>query len=147
MKNPFSDHVFPAAVEKIQRQCREKFSLKGSEEMGTIPSKEEIWQVILDVHQTGLKNRDYNAYNWDKIVNEAANALGVRGNIDIEKLVMKNCNPPAVKGYEDGKELLEWLEEKKSVNEIAAITNGFNKYQAPVMQALFITMSLFLISL
>lgn len=138
MENPFIDHVFPAITTRLQELWKSRTDQRAAFRKETVeasgPTEEEIWDIILNKHQAKLKAANYRAYDWDLITKETAETLGIEAEIEVAELVKKNCTPPAIKSYRDGRDLLCWLRKKDFL--LLAITNGFAKYQEPVLKAL-----------
>ncbi|WP_054949145.1 HAD family hydrolase [Numidum massiliense] len=97
---------------------------------------EEIREKIFNEHKRRMRAREWvAAYDWDDIVQQCVAKLGLQLTIDVASLVKKHALPPKIYLLEDGvHDVLKAL--KKSGYRLAVVTNGFYKYQAPVMEAL-----------
>jgi FMN phosphatase YigB (HAD superfamily) len=74
------------------------------------------------------------AYDWDGIVAAVGRRLSFQGNIDVAELVRENCTPEHIHSYPGVHETLAQL--KEAGHALVALTNGFAKYQVPVLEAL-----------
>lgn len=130
MENPFSDGVFPEIKDILYNEYKNLINKgKSEEEIKTL-----IWQNILDEYKKYSSKNSYRAYDWDMIIRNVSNNLGLNIDINIIQLVQKYCLSPYIKRYKDGAELLEKL--NKQNHKLKVITNGFYKYQYPVMKSL-----------
>ncbi|HHT68693.1 MAG TPA: HAD family hydrolase [Firmicutes bacterium] len=121
MKNPFSTGVFP----EVTRRIGEKTGL----------SHQQILEpIIAEARSRMALGKMVDAYNWDEIVSLVARRLGFTEPIDIAALVRRFSVPGHIYVYPEVPETLEFL---RSVNHnLVVLTNGFRKYQLPVLQAL-----------
>lgn len=121
MQNPFVGHVFP----EIERLASQR-----------VGRDEHVLDGILYEHAKRIsENRLVEAYDWDGIVSMYLETKKINHSIDIEKIVCQFCKVPAIYLLEDGViELLQSLKVKGF--SLAAVTNGYLKYQKPVMKAL-----------
>ncbi|MFC4409604.1 HAD family hydrolase [Chungangia koreensis] len=124
MQNPFVGQVFP----EIERLVLEKVGGIGN-----------VLPDILAEHTLRIDaNRWVEAYDWDDIVSTFLRKNNISDSIDIEKIVCQYCHAPSIYLLED--EVIEVLNTlKKSGYALAAVTNGYLKYQKPVMDALQLT--------
>lgn len=103
-----------------------------------VPDHEaRLWIVgkIYDRHRELLMAEDWVASSdWDGIVNHVAKQLGYEGEIDVAGLVRKYARPPYIAAYPDAVPTLSWLRER--AKRLFWISNGFARYQVPVMEAL-----------
>lgn len=120
MQNPFGKWVFPHIDQKMNQ-----FGLK-----------EGIRQEIIKEHQQRMKEqKERDAYDWDDIVKVVLQRKNIEVNIDVEFLVQQNAHYPKVWLLED--QTLTVLKQlKKKGYLLGVVTNGFYKYQFPVMEAL-----------
>lgn len=126
MENPFGNGVFPEVKEIIQSAY---YSKKGKQ-----LEKAEIMNMIRGKFELYLNKEPYLAYDWDFIINDVIKDLGLDLKIDIVELVEKFSCEPYIKVYQDGINILNWLESRDY--ELIVVTNGFYKYQFPVLKAL-----------
>ncbi len=121
MKNPFSTGVFPAVTGLIGQ--------------ATGLSHGEIMKLIIGEAKSrmGLGNM-VAAYDWDDIVNLVAGRLGYNESIDVAALVRKYCTPEHIYAYPEVPETLKRL--STEIYPLVVLTNGFRKYQLPVLEAL-----------
>lgn len=121
MKNPFSTGVFPAVTGLIGQASG--------------LSHGEIMKLIIGEAKSrmGLGNM-VAAYDWDDIVNLVAGSLGYREPIDVAALVRQHCTPEHIFAYPEVAETLAHL--KTTPHPLLVLTNGFRKYQLPVLEAL-----------
>lgn len=123
MQNPFVNHVFPEIVRLVKEQDS---------------SIENVLQDIISEHMSRMEaSRFVEAYDWDEIVSVYLAGKGLSP-IHVEKIVCQFCSEPAIYLLED--EVLGVLEGLKAKGYfLAAVTNGYMKYQLPVMDALKLT--------
>lgn len=124
MQNPFIEWVFP----EIEKIVNEKTKLN-------INTKE---QLILEHENLMKKGLIVEAYDWDEIVISVLKKNDININIDVEELVIKHSIHPKVYLLED--DILNVLDNLKGKGyKLAIITNGYYKYQFPVIQKLGLT--------
>ncbi len=126
MENPFAKGVFPEIRDKISRW---HLSCKGRE-----LSEDEIGELIREEFRRCWQQEAYRAYDWDRIISRVLDRLELNRTIDVVELVEKYCREPYIHRYPDGKKILDWLE--RFDIPLMVITNGFYRYQYPVLQAL-----------
>ncbi|KMZ43022.1 MULTISPECIES: HAD family hydrolase [Bacillales] len=121
MQNPFGAWVFPEIARVISSQLGREHDI--------------VSEMVAEHEQRMSQKRYVGAYDWDDILASRCAAWSIEKMIDIESLVRKHSVVPKVKLLEDG--ILQKLEEiKKRGFSLAVVTNGFYKFQAPVMEAL-----------
>lgn len=121
MQNPFGAWVFPEIARVISGQLGREHDM--------------VSEMVAEHEQRMSQERYVEAYDWDDILVSRCNALCIEKKIDIESLVRKHSVMPKVNLLEDG--IPQILEEiKKRGFSLAVVTNGFYKFQAPVMEAL-----------
>ncbi|MGM0437365.1 MAG: HAD family hydrolase [Bacillota bacterium] len=133
MENPFSKGVFPEIKEILYNEYKENLLLKKPEKSEN-EIKNIIWQNIIEEYKKYSKKSSYKAYDWDMIIKNVSSNLGLKIDIDVANLVKKYCSSPYIKKYMDGVKLLKKLNRKK--HELKIITNGYYKYQFPVVKKL-----------
>lgn len=133
MENPFQKGVFVEIKDILFQQYNDKYEKK-VKNMSRIEIKTLIWEKIITEYKNYSSQNSYKAYDWDLIVEKAAKSLNLKSEIDVAYLVEKYCKKPYIKSYSDGEKLLEYLKNKN--NNLKIITNGYYKYQFPVLQAL-----------
>lgn len=121
MQNPFVSAVFPEIYDLINQQLVEPI---------------DVTSLLVKKH---LKRRNagkfFEAYDWDNVVAELIDDLNLSLKINVTEIVKKHCVTPHILLLEDSiVESLISLKEKGY--SLAAVTNGFLKYQYPVMEAL-----------
>ncbi|MCT1902406.1 HAD family hydrolase [Oceanobacillus sojae] len=121
MRNPFGKWVFPDVVNMLKKET---------------DTEEDILNLIVSEHlQRMSEERFLEAYDWDDIITDVTGNLGAGSAIDIEKMVIKHSESPKIYLLEDN--MLDHLEQiKKKGFDLAAATNGYAKYQLPVLQKL-----------
>ncbi|MFC8689135.1 HAD family hydrolase [Brevibacillus porteri] len=121
MQNPFGAWVFPEIAHVIT---------------GQLGREHDIVSEMVTEHERRMSQGRYvEAYDWDDILVSRCNVLRIEKKLDIESLVRKHSVMPKVNLLEDG--ILQMLEEtKKRGFSLAVVTNGFYKFQAPVMETL-----------
>jgi putative hydrolase of the HAD superfamily len=124
MQNPFAKWVFPEVEELIASRLQRPF-----------PATE----ALVREHELRMRhNRTVDAYDWDGIVRQLLNELQIDMEIDIERLVRKHAAPPKIHLLEPS--VIPTLRQLKERGfSLAAVTNGFYKYQYPVMKELGIS--------
>ena len=121
MKNPFSTGVFPEVTGRI----REGTGLSQKEVMG---------EIIGEAKSRMGQGRIVDAYDWDDIIALVGQKLGFSGSIDVAELVRKYCTPEHIYTYPEVPETLKTL--RQAGYPLVVLTNGFRKYQLPVLRAL-----------
>ena len=121
MQNPFSKWVFP-----------EIESLVASH----ITLDDGIFPEIRKEHKNRLKeNKDVAAYDWDGILEQILLEQNIPLTINIAELVQKHAEDPKVYLLENNT-LTVLAELKKKGFSLGVVTNGYYKYQYPVMEAI-----------
>lgn len=121
MQNPFKKHVFPEIIASIENSYRQEI---------------DVMDLIYDEHLLRMSNnRVLESYDWDDIVNELITKLKLHLQIDVEKIVVNHSTSPKIYLLEE--DMLESLEKMRQVGySLAAATNGYYKYQIPVIEEL-----------
>ena len=128
-QNPFGKGVFPEVCGKIGETLVSREGLTVDEAAKTVMT------MIRDEAKRRLTSRDYvGAYDWDDIVLVAAKAAGSPARFDVEQLVVKYCTPDYIFPYPYAFEVLSELSGLGV--RLAVVTNGFYKYQNPVMEGI-----------
>ncbi|WP_252502228.1 HAD family hydrolase [Sporosarcina sp. Marseille-Q4943] len=124
MQNPFVGHVFP----EIERRILLENKLL-----------ENIIGEIVKEHETRLQDgRTAEAYDWDDIVMNYIEANYLKSSINVEEILRGFCEEPNVYLLEES--ICEVLFELRQKGfSLAVVTNGFTKYQLPVMDVLKLT--------
>lgn len=120
MQNPFGKWVFPE-VENL---------------VSSYHIKDGILKKVREEHRSRMeKQRLRDAYDWDNIINQILKEESIQLEINIESLVRKHSIPPKVYLLEEN--LLNTLQLVKQEGfSLGVVTNGFYKYQFPVMEAI-----------
>ncbi|WP_047983614.1 HAD family hydrolase [Ornithinibacillus californiensis] len=123
MQNPFGEWVFP----EIERVFAESVN------------NQRIFPALVEEHRNRMASGNIvEAYDWDDIVREAFTRYGVSVQVDVAKLVRQHSVPPKV--YLLEADVIDaMLVLRNSGYAIATVTNGFEKYQKPVMDVLGLT--------
>ncbi|MDQ0178341.1 HAD family hydrolase [Bacillus chungangensis] len=124
MQNPFIDHVFVEIEKTILAHCE---------------TCHAVTAALFAEHEKRMKMKNIAAaYNWDDIVHHYLSANNIACSIDVEALVQKHSKQPKVYLLENN--ILETLDQLVFNGfSLAVITNGFKKYQLPVMDELGLT--------
>ncbi len=124
MQNPFVDHVFPEIAKRILQKNNKLENIVG--------------QLVYE-HETRLKDgRTAVAYDWDDIVEHYLRLNKLNASIDVEKILKEFCKEPNIYLLEE--QVYQVLADlRKSGFSLAVVTNGFSKYQLPVMNVLRLT--------
>lgn len=121
MLNPFGSGVFPHVRKFIAEQS-------GVEQS-------EVRQAILEEARTRQRNGlMVESYDWDDIITKVAADFGVTWTESIGSLVEYYSHEPHIRRYPGAFELLSELDEKGY--HLCSLTNGYHKYQYPVLRAL-----------
>lgn len=121
MQNPFVGHVFPELEELLGKVIKREMNVK---------------EALVAEHELRMSEERYvEAYDWDDIVQTVLQREGVSMKVDVEQMVLKHCVAPKVYLLEEGiPQVLGQLKEQGY--RLAVATNGFMKYQAPVLKAI-----------
>jgi len=154
MQNPFRQGVFPHVVRALEPYV----SAIAARETGVDPKRLVLQLIIDEARQRLLDGHMVEAYDWDDIVARVAaglasqaGALSARSaalsgapsaarlpetpRFDIAALVRHYCTVPGmIARLEGAYEALNTL--KSAGYTLAVVTNGYLKYQAPVLEAL-----------
>ncbi|NOU93917.1 HAD-IA family hydrolase [Paenibacillus sp. LMG 31456] len=124
MQNPFGSWIFPE-IEGILS--------------GELNSPYEAKKELLAKHESLLlSGQIVAAYDWDSIVKGLSQELGLNRQFNIEEMVLKHSVWPKIYLLDDT--VLPALKRLKEEGySVAAVTNGYYKYQYPVMKALGLT--------
>lgn len=128
IQNPFLFGVYPDIRSRLRPLVRPEI-------IGDADPDRWLMKQIYTKHGQRLLAADWvAASDWDSIVNEVATELGYDERIDVTALVRHYARPPYIAAYQDVAAALEWLRE--NVRSLWWISNGFARYQIPVMEAL-----------
>lgn len=122
MQNPFGQWVFPEIEERLSLAAKRPVRLA---------------ETLMREHSRRLAGPSpaVAAYDWDGMVQELADSLQAEVSLNIEQLVRKHSAEPKISLLEPG--IIAVLETLKlNGYSLAAVTNGFYKYQFPVMEKL-----------
>lgn len=121
MKNPFSTGVFPEVTRRISQ--------------ATGLARQDIMTSIIEEAKSRMGlGKMVDAYNWDEIITLVARKLGFSEHIDVATLVRQFCTPDHIHAYPEVPETLRYL--STTEYPLVVLTNGFRKYQLPVLEAL-----------
>ncbi|MET3695756.1 HAD superfamily hydrolase (TIGR01549 family) [Bacillus oleivorans] len=121
MQNPFVEWVFPEIVTTVLENTEKPLNV--------------LDEIVGEHHRRMEGNHILAAYDWDHIVSQYLELHQISVEMNIEELVKKHSIHPKVYLLEDSViNVLTRLKEKGYL--LAAATNGYLKYQAPVMDAL-----------
>lgn len=121
MQNPFSKWVFPEIAAAV------------SDLLGK--THDTVTALTAEHEQRMGQGRYVEAYDWDEMLARLCQELGIVKPVDVEELVHKHNVTPKVYLLEEN--IPQVLQTIKAYGySLAAVTNGFYKYQAPVMQTL-----------
>lgn len=129
--NPFAKGVFPHVYGALADDAAKTFGCTPDE------TKERLRNVMMDLlRERFRRGRLVEAYDWDAIFAKMAEEVGHEGRFDVEQLV-KHYSSQA--GYIDYAfpsvpDVLAAL--KRAGHRVVALTNGFRKYQLPVLEQL-----------
>ncbi|WP_026691323.1 HAD-IA family hydrolase [Alteribacter aurantiacus] len=119
MQNPFGKYVFPEINKEVNR---------------LLEKEEDVTKLLVSTHQELMKQgKVKEAYDWDEILKWHITQMKLELAINIEELVIKHSvHPKVYKLEEDIVKTLNVLKEKGY--HLAVLTNGYYKYQAPVLK-------------
>lgn len=121
MKNPFSTGVFPTATKLIGQ-------------VSGLSHKEIMAEIIHEAKERMNQGDFVGAYDWDGIIAIVGEKLGYSSKIDVANLVKQFCTPDHIYTYPGVHETLQELKNREIL--MVALTNGFRKYQLPVLEKL-----------
>lgn len=127
--NPFGRGVFPEVCGKIGQTLVKD---KGVET--EIASKLVMKMIREEARRRLLAGAYVDAYDWDDIVRTVAEAVESPARLNVEQLVVKYCTPGYISSYPFAASTLTELSAQGV--RLAVVTNGFYKYQNPVMTGL-----------
>jgi FMN phosphatase YigB (HAD superfamily) len=121
MQNPFGSWIFPEIEGILSGELNTPFEAK---------------KRLLAIHESLLlSDQIVAAYDWDAIVKGLIQELGLEREINIREMVLKHSVSPKIFLLDDT--VLPALKRLKEEGySVAAVTNGYYKYQFPVMEAL-----------
>ncbi|NOU94000.1 HAD-IA family hydrolase [Paenibacillus sp. LMG 31456] len=121
MQNPFGKWVFPEVEELISTQLQRQF---------------KSTEALVREHELRMnQNRTVEAYDWDEMVQLLLKELQLDLEINVEQLVLKHSIDPKIYLLEET--VIPTLRRLKEQGySLATVTNGFYKYQYPVMKEL-----------
>ncbi|MBM7632808.1 HAD family hydrolase [Geomicrobium sediminis] len=121
MQNPFVKFVFPAIEKELQ---------------DVLNDQRPIISEIVAMHNDYMKQGETTkAYDWDLIVTEFLIKSNCVHTLSVEQLVKKHAAPPDSYLLEAGS-ISALMTLRKKGYRLVALTNGFYKYQFPVMERL-----------
>ncbi|MEJ8548238.1 HAD family hydrolase [Brevibacillus borstelensis] len=121
MQNPFGKWVFPEINETVSRWAKASI---------------DVTSELVTEHNRRMKLERYvEAYDWDEMLEAYLEHLNIARKLNIEEIVINHCVSPKIHLLEEG--ILTVLGELRTRGYlVAAVTNGFFKYQYPVMEKL-----------
>lgn len=121
MQNPFGAWVFPEIAEVVSGKAGKAL---------------DIVAKMVAEHERRMEQGKYvEAYDWDDILGVQCKQLGLHESFEIEPILRKHAVAPKISLLEPG--ILEVLRALRARGfALAVVTNGFYKFQAPVMEAL-----------
>lgn len=127
IQNPFMFGVFPDVCERLRPYVPKD-----------VPEEDADHWIVARIyrrHRELLLAGDWvPSSDWDGIVNHVARELGYDRDIDVTGLVRHYARPPYIAAYPDAVAVLPWL--RQNAKSLWWISNGFARYQVPVMEAL-----------
>lgn len=121
MLNPFGSGVFPHVRRII------------AEESGANETNIRL-AIVAEARGRQEQGLLVEAYDWDAIITKVAKDFGVTWNTSIAGLVEFYCRAPHIRRYPGALELLSDLTSQG--HHLRSLTNGYHKYQYPVLKAL-----------
>ena len=121
MQNPFVEWVFPEIDEIVSKTANRKVDVTNA--------------MFAEHHNRMRQNKIVEAYDWEDILKQFLIVNEIPCEVNIEELVKKHCVYPKIKLLEEN--VIEVLEQlKRRGYRLAVITNGYAKYQQPVVDTL-----------
>lgn len=132
MENPFNFGVFPHILQRIVKHCQRTAAGQGKDPETL---REEIFKHLLTEHKKRfLSDTTFTAYDWDAIVEELTTYYGYPERFDVADLVKAYCHEPYIRSHDRADEVLQKL--KAQGWKIGVVTNGYTRYQVPVLKTL-----------
>lgn len=130
IKNPFRKGVFP----EVQRLLA--YLVQKRDGLDFEAASQAVLNRIISEAAGRMRAGDIvEAYDWDGIINLVAGRLGYRENIRVDQLVEYFCGVEGMIGlWPHAVEALDFLSGKDF--DLGVVTNGYCKYQYPVLEAL-----------
>lgn len=149
--NPFGGYVFPALARKISPYVRDDqhlSNLLGFELKSPAPheikipglntKEREIVAAIYAQTTECLKHGQLrDAYDWDAAAIAIARAVGCHEPLDVTELVKEGCRQGHISAFTGAAQVLHDLTKAGAI--VVAVSNGFTRYQRPVLDALGLT--------
>jgi FMN phosphatase YigB (HAD superfamily) len=129
MRGPFTSAVRPRIWEHLSRSA-------GLAHLAAEERERQIWQSVRDAHDRRLTERDFvGAWNWQAIYDEANRGWDGEPMPDVASLVRESCLIDDAIALLPGAGL--GLRRLKDAGwHVVAITNGYRKFQWPVLEKL-----------
>jgi FMN phosphatase YigB (HAD superfamily) len=122
IRNPFANGVLPHIQRIMSREGRKLDYVK------------EFRQEMVRLRREG---RLVDSFNWDLVVRNVARANRVRVGIDVAELVRTYCRAPFASLEPGANGLLKSLQDRGHI--IVILTNGYERYQLPVIDSVGLT--------
>lgn len=127
IQNPFSRGVVPFLARHVHQQS------------GQTGDFDAFWQMFRKHLNRGFSSRvmagrHVEAFDWDGITREVALNFGVQDIPDVSGIVKEHCTPEYIHLLPNAREGLERLQQAGF--RLIVATNGYSKYQVPVLEAL-----------
>jgi putative hydrolase of the HAD superfamily len=117
--NPFETGVFPYLANMLEK---EKSGI------------DYIEMFQLEAIRRRRNQRLLDSYDWDSIVQTVASALNLNVDVDVSEIVERFCEPDFISLVPNAIEILQFL--RRDSHKVVLVSNGFMKYQLPVIKAL-----------
>jgi len=122
MQNPFGKWVFPEIARILKAEV-------------TAPDYDPVKRLIQEHERRMMADLTVEAYDWDDMAQAEIEAQGLSIEINVEQMVLSHCQIPRIHLLDDTiAEALPKLSERDY--SLAVVTNGFYKYQFPVLDTL-----------
>lgn len=121
MQNPFVGYVFPELEDIISKN---------------INTDESVVDLLVAEHNHRMQQgKIVEAYDWDDIVQKLLKKYELSLQVNVEEIVIRHSVAPKIYLLDDDViNSLQYLKDKGYY--LAVVTNGFYKYQAPVLKQL-----------
>ncbi|GGJ23293.1 HAD family hydrolase [Deinococcus roseus] len=127
MQNPFGKGVIPFLARHVHQQTRQELDFETFRQQ----FRKQLNQGF---SSRTLAGKHVDAFNWDAIMLEVAQNYGLNHMPDVSQIVKAHCTPEYIHLLPGAKEGLQLL--KDAGLKLIVATNGYARYQVPVLDAL-----------
>ena len=127
--NPFREFVFPEVLDRLGRDLARDSEISLSE-AGKL--------IFNDIRRESLDRRSkgdfVGAYDWDDVVDQVRERLGIGVRVSLEETLKKYCSAKKIRAFPDARPALEELRSRGM--RMLVVSNGFLRYSLPVLKVL-----------